>query len=158
LPLPAGIMVPAPNALPAEFAEQGRAELWRRYTGQSLEFAQRVGGEGDGAALRERVFLFLNPAAKVNMLTTELEGAETPLLETAEYTTALAKLLGKLRKAGPKHYGRVPRRVHRAAEKAKVCGVKFGWKNARGCWSCRWTRTWRVFWRAWTRWACAAGA
>ena len=77
-------------------------------------------------------FFFLNPAGKVNALTTELEGAEKPITENAEYTVALAKLLGKLRKAGPKHYARLREGFTELAEKAKVCGVKFGVENREG--------------------------
>jgi sugar phosphate isomerase/epimerase len=131
-PLPAGIMVPAPNAYQPSSPNPGERELWRRYTGQSLEFAQRVGAKVMVLHCGSEFFFFFNPASKVNRLTTQAKDSATPLAENAEYTLALGKLLAKLRKAGPKHYGRVREGFTELAEKARVCGVKFGVENREG--------------------------
>jgi sugar phosphate isomerase/epimerase len=129
-PLPAGIMVPAPNAYHPSSPNKGERELWRRYTGQSLEFAQRVGAKVMVLHCGNAFFFFTRPAAKVMALEEKLEG--TPLLENTEFQAALAKLLKKLRKHAPKHYARVRAGFSELAEKAKICGVKFGCENREG--------------------------
>lgn len=129
-PLPAGIMVPAPNAYQASSPNAGERELWKRYTGQSLEFAKRVGAKVMVLHCGSEFFFFMNPARKVNALAEKLEG--TVLTENAGYQAALAKLLGKLRKASPRHYLRVRNGFAEVAEKAKECGVKFGVENREG--------------------------
>ena len=129
-PLPAGIMVAAPNAYQPSSPNTGERELWRRYTAQSLEFAKRVGAKVMVLHCGSEFFFFMNPAAKVNALTEKLEG--TALMESAEYRAALAKLLGKLRKASPRHYQRVRNGFAEVAGKAKECGVMFGVENREG--------------------------
>lgn len=128
-PLPAGIMVPAPNAYQPSSPNKGERELWKRYTGQSLEFAQRVGAKVMVVHCGSEFFFFTNPAAKVHALEETVEG---PLMENAAYKAALAKLLAKLRKHAPKHYARIRDGLAELAEKAKVCGVKFGCENREG--------------------------
>jgi len=126
-PLPAGIMVPAPNAYQPSSPNKRERDLWARYTTHTLEFAKRVGAPVTVVHCGSEFFFFFNPATKLEALVERLEG--TVLTESAEYKAVLAKLLGKLRGASAKHYARLRHGFAELAAKAKECGVKFGCEN-----------------------------
>jgi sugar phosphate isomerase/epimerase len=129
-PLPAGIMVPAPNAYQPSSPNKGERELWQRYTLQSLDFAQRVAARVLITHLGSEFFFFFDPSRKIESLGEALDPAARR--DDRVYRAELNKLLGKLHQAAPKHYQRVHHGLAALAEKAKAANVKIGCENREG--------------------------
>lgn len=129
-PLPAGISSPAPNLYQPSSPTDTERALWRRHTIASLEFAQRVNSHILVTHLGSVFFFLLDPARKVEALEDALEFKD--LRSSAEFQQEIGTLLGKLRKAAPKHYARIQDCLADVTEKAQAAGVKFACENREG--------------------------
>ncbi len=129
-PLPAGVTSPAPNLYqPSSPADSERA-LWRRHTLASIDFAQRVNAHVLITHLGSIFFFLMDPARKVEALENALEFSK--LRESEEFQQEIGTLLGKLRKAVPKHYARIQDCLADVTNRAHDAGVKFGCENREG--------------------------
>jgi sugar phosphate isomerase/epimerase len=129
-PLPPGVTSAAPNLYQPSSPNSAERELWRRYTGISLDFAKRVQARVLITHLGSEFFFLANPDGKVEALVEER--AITTLRDDGEFQAHLATLLVKLRKAATKHYPRIQDCVADMAKKAQEAGVKFGCENREG--------------------------
>jgi len=129
-PLPAGVTTPAPNLYQPSSPVESERALWRRHTIASLDFAQRVGAHVLVTHLGSIFFFLLDPARRVEALEDSLEF--NAMRENAEFQEEITTLLGKLRKAAPKHYARIQDCLADVTSKAQEADVKFACENREG--------------------------
>lgn len=129
-PLPPGVSSPAPNLYQPSSPADSERSLWRRHTIASLEFAQRVGSKVLVTHLGSVFFFLMDPARRVEAMEDSLEFKD--MRENAEFQEEISSLLGKLRKAAPKHYARIQDCLADVTAKAQEMGVKFGCENREG--------------------------
>lgn len=126
-PLPAGIMMPAPNLFePSAPGEQER-EQWLRQTKRSLDFAAQVKARALVCHLGSVRFFWLNPARKLKALLDARP--DTVVAEDPAYQAALKKAVAKLRKRMPKFWDSTKDRVSEILAYAAERGVKLGFEN-----------------------------
>ncbi len=128
--MPPGVSSPAPNLYQPSSPADSERSLWRRHTIASLEFAQRVGSKVLVTHLGSVFFFLLDPARRVEALEDSLEFKD--LRNNAEFQEEITTLLGKLRKAAPKHYARIQDCLADVTAKAQEMGVKFACENREG--------------------------
>ncbi len=129
-PLPPGVSSPAPNLYQPSSPAESERSLWRRHTIASLEFAQRVGSQVLVTHMGSIFFFLMDPARRVEAMEDDLEFKD--MRGNADFQEEITTLLGKLRKAAPKHYARIQDCLADVTAKAQETGVKFAVENREG--------------------------
>jgi sugar phosphate isomerase/epimerase len=126
-PLPAGIMMPAPNLFEPSAPGDQEREQWLRQTKRSLDFAAQVKARVLVCHLGSVRFFWLNPARKLKALREANSGV--PATEDLAYQAVLRKAVAKLRKRAPDFWQRVKDSILAVHAYANERGVRLGFEN-----------------------------
>ncbi len=126
-PLPAGIIMPAPNLFEPSAPDEREREQWLRQTKRSIDFAAQVKASALVCHLGSVRFFWLNPGRKLKALLAA--SPDTPVAENRAYQAALKKAVAKLRKQMPDFYARVKKGINEILTYAAERNVKLGFEN-----------------------------
>jgi sugar phosphate isomerase/epimerase len=126
-PLPAGIIMPAPNLFEPSAPDEREREQWLRQTKRSIDFAAQVKARALVCHLGSVRFWWLNPGRKLKPMLAA--SPDTPVAENRAYQVMLKKAVTKLRKRMPDFYARVKKGIGDILAYATERNVRLGFEN-----------------------------
>jgi len=126
-PLPAGIIMPAPNLFEPSAPDEREREQWLRQTKRSIDFAAQVKARVLVCHLGSVRFFWLSPARK---LKSYLEAhPDTVVAEDHAYQAVLKKAVHKLRQRMPKFWTNTKNGINDILAYATDKKVRLGFEN-----------------------------
>jgi sugar phosphate isomerase/epimerase len=126
-PLPAGIILPAPNLFEPSAPDERERDQWLRQTKRSIDFAAQVKAQVLVCHLGSVRFFWLNPGRKLkDHLAAQ---PDTAVAEDRAYQAVVRKAVAKLRKRMPKFWTNTKNSVNDILAYATERGVRLGFEN-----------------------------
>ncbi len=126
-PLPAGIVMPAPNLFEPSAPDERERDQWLRQTKRSIDFSAQVKSRVLVCHLGSVRFFWLNPAGKLKAY--REAHPDTVVAEDRAYQAVLKKAVGKLRKRMPKFWANTKAGVNDIIAYAADKNVGLGFEN-----------------------------
>ena len=126
-PLPAGIIMPAPNLFEPSAPDEREREQWLRQTKRSIDFAAQVKARVLVCHLGSVRFFWLNPARKLKSYLDAHPG--TVVAEDGAYQVVLKKAVAKLRQRMPKYWTNTKNGINDILAYAADKNVRLGFEN-----------------------------
>ncbi len=126
-PLPAGIVMPAPNLFEPSAPDERERDQWLRQTKRSIDFAAQVKARALVCHLGSVRFFWLNPARKLKGY---LDAhPDTAVADDRAYQAVLKKAVAKLRQRMPKFWTNTKNGINDILAYAADKGVRLGFEN-----------------------------
>lgn len=128
-PLPGSVRHAAPNLYQPSASDAREAELWFRYSMQTLDFALRVGADRIVMHSGRIYFFFSSAEARLEKWIDESEISAHELTENAEFIKRRDRAMKKIRRASKRTVERIKANYERLLPEVKSRGLKLCLEN-----------------------------
>jgi len=131
-PLPRSVQHAAPNLYQPSAPDSRERALWKRYTMQTLDFAEKVHAKRVVMHSGSAWFFFGSPEDKLDKWLRESDLKPTELLENDDFIKRRDRAMKRIRKTCGKLMPQIKEAYESVAESAKEKGICFGLENREG--------------------------